>query len=169
MRSYRGVFLSKLGDIKRGRELGKKTQNKFIWAACEDCGKERWEPYVKGQPKSKHCPSCAWKLQSKQNSPSWRGGRHYDSTGYVLVYISLDDFFYSMALAKGYILEHRLVMAKHLGRCLHSWEIVHHRGIEYLIGSQENRTDNRIENLQLVTQGWHRRLHSGHLREKEGG
>jgi hypothetical protein len=93
------------------------------------------------------------------NNPQWRGGRQKTVAGYVRVFISPDSPYYSMRRKcknrpSNDIVEHRLVMAKHLGRCLHPWEIVHHKnGI---------KDDNRIENLYLVD----KRKHERHTRER---
>lgn len=50
-----------------------------------------------------------------------------------------------------YELEHRVEMEKYIGRKLRKEEIVHH--------VNENRLDNRIENLKIMTPGEHSRLH----------
>lgn len=153
--------MPKLGEIRSGKELGiRDWAHKYIWFACPKCGKERWLQARKGKPKrSGLCRPCAmkeWATRSnigqvhKGNKYNWKGGRYKDAYGYIHVYVHPNDFFYPMATKMGYVREHRLVVAKHLKRCLLPWEVVHHKGIKYPSGSIENRGHNRLENLELL-------------------
>lgn len=73
--------------------------------------------------------------QGKENS-NWKGGRHENGYGYIVV-LKPDHPY-----AKGrYVLEHRIVVEKILGRYLQPWEQVHHKN--------GKKDDNRSENLEL--------------------
>lgn len=71
----------------------------------------------------------------------WKGGRYIDSHGYVVVWLA----------PRRYQREHRLVMERLLGRPLERGESVHHRN--------GDKQDNRPENLELLSNGAHVRLH----------
>jgi hypothetical protein len=148
--------MNKVGDIKLGIQVGFKHSNKVMWCPCVDCRKPRWVVLVDDKPMSKRCVRCNGKNMSENNSPSWKGGRTKLVKGYVLVYIDSDSFFQPMAI-RNHVAEHRLVMAKHLGRCLQSWDVVHHKnGI---------RDDNRLENLELTLPGNHSIQHGKGYRD----
>ena len=149
-----------MGEIKKGREIEKSApSNSYMWCACDKCGKERWVVLKKDQPISPFCKSCSlrfgftngkWTRPHGEKHHRWKGGRKYMKNGYIMITLQPDDFFLPMAGTDRRVLEHRLVMAKYLNRCLLPWEIIHHKnGI---------RNDNRIENLSLMKG---RAAHSG--------
>ena len=149
--------MPEIGEVRKANEIGYKGRSYYVWYTCEICGKECWVSAVRGKPISSKCQSCAnaksGKKRMGERNHFWKGGRHRNRAGYILVMLQSNDFFYPMAQKNGYMTEHRLVMAKHLGRCLQSWELVHHKN--------GTRDDNRIENLELVgSLGEHIREHS---------
>lgn len=79
-------------------------------------------------------------------NPRWKGGRRKRKDGYILVYRPSHPFAY-----RNFILEHRDVMEKHLGRILNPDELVHH--------INEIKHDNRIENLSLTDRQEHAKIH----------
>lgn len=84
--------------------------------------------------------------RSGERHAMWKGGRMVDWNGYVRVLVPADDPFASMRMHDGYVLEHRLMMARKLGRPLLRTETVHHK--------DGNRQNNADDNLQL-RQGRH--------------
>jgi len=79
--------------------------------------------------------------QAGSKNAHWKGGRIKSPEGYTRIYYPSHP---SIPVSH-YVFEHRLIMEKHLGRYLKSWEVVHHlNGI---------KNDNRIENLQLLPVG----------------
>ncbi len=136
-----------LGQVRKANTIGYKGYSFYQRHACVSCGKERWVKMTFGVVDNPKCRRCSAQYQPGEAHPKWKGGKTTNHNGYIMVLLPCGDFFTPMLAKNHYVMEHRLVMAKHLGRCLHPWEIVHHKnGL---------KADNRIENLQLVTNDAH--------------
>lgn len=145
-----------------GKYFGVCPKDQFQWKKkCIICGKE-FSVSCFSLLKNFSCCSkeCRKKRISQTSKERTKGIKHWNfkdgkvttDNGYILLCINAlpeNDKMLAekMRPHRSQIHEHRLVMAKHLGRPLEDFEIVHH-----LNG---NRTDNRIENLQLMTKEKH--------------
>ena len=80
-------------------------------------------------------------------------------SGIVYIVVKCPQEFILMANSCGYVLEHRLVMAQYIGRCLRKNELVHH--------IDGNTMNNDIKNLKIVRKIEHIKLHAALRREKK--
>lgn len=139
-----------IDETRTAKSLGLNGNHRRVWRVCPQCGDGAWitKTVQKRPGYTGLCHSCNASARGGKRVKA--GYRWVNSNGYVLIKLQPDDFFYPMTGKDGYVLEHRLVMARRLKRCLHSWEIVHHRN--------HKRGDNRIENLQLVSDDKHKQI-----------
>lgn len=118
---------------------------------CQWCG----AVFKRSVSTAKFCTrGCAGAAHTGSGNPKWRGGR--------MVRRDQRTMAYDPARAgkhNPYILEYRLVAALMLGRALTRREIVHHLNGDTM--------DNRPENLEVMTQSEHARIHALESRARD--
>jgi len=119
---------------------------------CLNCGKIRTidkRHYYKALKEGNWtglCSKCISRPKGS-DSPKWKGGLIKKADGYRLMWVSVNDPFACMRDVRGYVYEHRYVVAKKIGRPLRPTEQVHHlNGI---------KADNRPENLEILNEKDH--------------
>lgn len=113
------------------------NQNKPKWICKCDCGNTITVSGGSLKKKNTRSCGCLYKELVGPKSSGWKGGRHIDSGGYILVW----DRDHPNANKRGYVREHIKVVSDYLGRPIKKSESVHHKN--------GNRKDNRIKNLEL--------------------
>ncbi len=132
-----------IGDLATARSINRRGRAIHVWEACPGCGHERW---VKRNARGTRCQECMHPpTHYRSANHRWNPTRRTITKSGIRVYVTPDHPYFAMAhkCSKGYaILEHRLIMAEHIGRCLEPWEVVHH-----IDGDNRN---NSIDNLALL-------------------
>ncbi len=92
--------------------------------------------------------SISTEFKKRKKHWDWKGGKINAGHGYIMILKPNHPF----CKKSRYVMEHRLVMEKHIGRYLKPTEKVHH--------INEIKDDNRIENLKLLkNKSKHQLLH----------
>ncbi len=125
--------------------------------SCAGCGrmftptKDQVGSRDRGETIDLYCSrACYQGHRAGEHNPHWRGGR-VDSNGYKYLREKRHP-------ASGYFAEHRKVAEQKVGRPLRPDEVVHH--------VNHDKTDNRPENLEVLTRSEHVKLHAAERRQR---
>lgn len=127
----------------------------YCSTVCSGKSKD-WIKMYAANGKGKKNPGKGLKMEK---NPAWKGGLTYMKrkgkyANQSIKYVRCPMEFIQMARKDGYVMEHRLMVAKEIGRPLLRTECVHH--------INHDATDNRMENLMLF------RSNADHKRHEHG-
>ena len=126
-------------------KMGKKKKH-LREVICKNCGEKFLDVNYKKTQVFCSC-ACFGKYFSGENAITYKRGYTINRQGYMILKRNRKNVF-----------AHRVAMEEHLGRKLKRTELVHHKnGIV---------TDNRIENLEVMSFGEHTKLHRA-MKEKK--
>lgn len=128
-------------------KLSRKTIAKYCSAQC-------YRIAQKGRPSHRKGKEALWMIGQKH--PNWKGRVSTGNDGYIFIHCKNHPY----RTHHNYVLEHRLVVEKQIGRYLKPTEHVHHLG---------ERDDNRPHLLiAFASQGAHNRFERGkHVEPRE--
>lgn len=106
---------------------------------CSECGGSK-------SKESALCVRCNNQRHRGERSRAWRGGRHLNGDGYVMLWCPE----HPRAGKRGYVREHIKVWTDAHGPLLPGWTVHHLNGI---------RDDNRLDNLAAVPPGANKSFH----------
>jgi endogenous inhibitor of DNA gyrase (YacG/DUF329 family) len=141
----------------RAKSHAERTKESFCSQQC--AGRRRGQEWAKHGHKGR----AGWTEQSKAaaiekmtgpNNPAWKGGVTYfrkHGNYPPIKYVRCPSKFLAMARKDGYVMEHRLIVAQHLGRPLKRSEVVHH--------FDHDPTNNDPKNLALFKSNQHHKLY----------
>lgn len=144
--TFFGQGTPQAGDSAKASVLGLAGSYLMYFDPCAKCGKLRW---VRKEARGTCCHRCGDKYTGPRRDR--HPGSRYFSRGYALIYLEKGDPLRCMAKDDGWASEHRIVMARKVGRPLTQDDVVHH--------VNGDRTDNRECNLLLMT----KQSHHSHL------
>lgn len=122
----------------------------YFHGLCTVCASRVESEYV---PDRRRVRTCSAKCRADETmrgrrSLNWKGGRTRNGNGYALLHVPE----HPDADRDGYVVEHRYLMERLIGRPLERSEHVHHRN--------HDRSDNRLSNLELLTAAEHGKRHA---------
>lgn len=134
---------------KRSEETKEKIRKTLMGHKLSQETKDKISKTVKKEWSLGNFKKCiATQFKKGKNHFKWKGGKIINKDGYLLIWNKK----HPNCNYCGYVQKHRLVMEKFINRYLTKNEVVHH--------INENKLDNRISNLQLMTKSQHMKLHN---------